>query len=149
MKAELEYIENHKQSFLTKKIIRKSRPLLSQAWHYHPEIELCLTLKSSGKRFIGNNISNYFKNDLVLLGKNIPHGFTTNLFCKQIVVQFKQSAFGDTFFEKPELRNVKQMLNQSNYGLYFFGKSVNKVKKNIIALAEESNPMQKFLLYNG
>ncbi|MEM6700239.1 MAG: AraC family transcriptional regulator, partial [Bacteroidota bacterium] len=73
MKPEYEIIaEPPERSFTAKIVARKSRPLLSQAWHYHPEIEICFTKESSGKRFVGNQISDYEVGDLVMFGANLP-----------------------------------------------------------------------------
>lgn len=122
MKPEYEQILNTAaHSFITKKVIRASRPLLTQAWHYHPEIELCFTATSQGKRFMGNNISNYAEGDLVLIGSNLPHGFTTSKKTEQYVFQFKMDFLGETFFNTKELRQILSMLKQANRGIQFFG----------------------------
>ena len=42
-------------------------------WHYHPEFELTYISNSQGVRYVGNNIENFYENDLVLLGSNLPH----------------------------------------------------------------------------
>lgn len=42
-------------------------------WHYHPEIELTFILQGEGTRIVGNSIEAFTSNDLVLVGKNIPH----------------------------------------------------------------------------
>src|SRR5690554_4882763 len=42
-------------------------------WHYHPEYELVLVNKSSGRRMVGDHIGYFDDDDLVLMGPNIPH----------------------------------------------------------------------------
>src|ERR1700709_2354523 len=42
-------------------------------WHYHPEFELTYISNIQGVRYVGNNIENFYENDLVLLGSNLPH----------------------------------------------------------------------------
>src|SRR3954470_18704850 len=46
-------------------------------WHHHPEYELTLTLNSRGQRFIGDHIGSYDDGDLVLIGPNLPHTWSS------------------------------------------------------------------------
>ncbi len=46
-------------------------------WHHHPELELTLTLNSRGQRFIGDHIGSYDDGDLVLIGPNLPHSWSS------------------------------------------------------------------------
>src|SRR5262245_946906 len=48
-------------------------------WHHHPEFELTLTLNSRGQRFIGDHVGTYEDGDLVLVGSNLPHTWSSNL----------------------------------------------------------------------
>ncbi len=132
MKPELEKIhEANQESFTAKTVIRRNRPLLTQAWHYHPEIEICYTKTSTGNRYVGNKISDYAVGDLVMFGSLLPHGFTTKQPCEQVVIQLNREFLGQGFFNKPELRNINSLLNQSNRGLQFYGKTSNKAVKVI------------------
>ena len=120
MKPEFEKITDPpERSFTVKTVIRESRPLLSQAWHYHPELEICFTEKSHGRRFVGNHITDYAEGDLVMFGPNLPHGFTTDYHCEQVVIQMTGDFLGNVFLEKPELRGVKSLFEQSRRGLEF------------------------------
>lgn len=132
MRPEYEVIvEAPEKSFTAKVVSREKRPLLSQAWHFHPEIEICFTRKSHGKRFVGNTISQYVEQDLVLFGSNLPHGFTTDMQCEQVVIQMDPSFLGTDFFEKPELRAVKYLLKQAKQGLEFGPQSKRRIKASI------------------
>ncbi|MEL7118219.1 MAG: AraC family transcriptional regulator, partial [Bacteroidota bacterium] len=120
MKPEYEkIIEPAERSFNAKIVNRESRPLLSQAWHFHPEIEICYTMKSSGRRFVGNQISDYKENDLVMFGSNLPHGFTTDVYCSQVVIQMTYDFLGEIFLGRPELRSIKQLFEDAKQGLEF------------------------------
>lgn len=122
MKPELEKIQDLQTgSFIAKKVVRDNRPLLAQAWHYHPEIEICYTKKSTGKRYVGNNISDYHEGDLVMFGSLLPHGFTTTHQCEQIVLQLNRDFLGDDFLLKSELRKINELLDASKMGLQFNG----------------------------
>jgi len=120
MRPEYEFIEGQLQrSFVSKYVIRDRRPLLTQAWHFHPEIEICFTYKSHGKRYVGNNISSYMPGDLVMIGSQLPHGFTTNERSEQVVIQFNNDFLGHSFLNKPELRKVQELIQDAKRGIYF------------------------------
>ena len=70
MKIQLETITSQDKSFSM-----MFNPRLSDLfyWHFHPEYELVYIEAASGTRHIGEHISTYEKNDLVLIGSNIPH----------------------------------------------------------------------------
>ncbi|MBD8595932.1 MULTISPECIES: helix-turn-helix domain-containing protein [unclassified Pseudomonas] len=46
-------------------------------WHHHPEYELTLTLNSRGHRYISNDVAPYEDGDLVLVGPNVPHSWSS------------------------------------------------------------------------
>ena len=46
-------------------------------WHHHPEYELTLTLNSRGHRYISNDVALYDDGDLVLVGPNVPHSWSS------------------------------------------------------------------------
>ena len=147
MKPEYEKIvEKPDRSFTIKLVNRKSRPNLNQAWHFHPEIEICYTLKSNGRRFVGNQISDYHAGDLVLLGSNLPHGFTTDENTYQVVIQMHQDFLGEMFMDRPELREVKALFNESKRGLQFSDLTRKKAHKLINRLVKTEGLQQLVIL---
>jgi len=129
MKPEFEkIIEPAERSFSAKVVQRANRPLLSKAWHYHPELEICLTLESEGRRFVGNQIDDYRVNDLVMFGSNLPHGFTTDVACKQVVVQMNEDFLGEDFLTRPEVSSIKNLFKKARRGLEFQGKVKKKCR---------------------
>lgn len=130
MKPEYEkIIEPAERSFTAKVVSRKSRPLLRQAWHFHPELEICYTLKSEGRRFVGNQIADYHEGDLVMMGTNLPHGFTTDVYCSQIVVQMTENFLGRDFLNTPETRPIRALFQRAGQGLSFQGATRKKSRK--------------------
>ncbi|TFF37130.1 AraC family transcriptional regulator [Mucilaginibacter psychrotolerans] len=97
-------------------------PSFDFVWHYHPEYELTLILKSKGKRFVGDSYENYEAGDLVLLGPMLPHswvsGANMNDNCEAIVIQFSQ-IFIDPLFGYPEMKEVRTLLANAKNGLHF------------------------------
>ncbi len=55
------------------RVTRHCLPHFLKVWHYHPELELVLSLKSTGTRFVGDSIKKFEAGDVVLIGKNLPH----------------------------------------------------------------------------
>lgn len=138
MKPEFEKVSGVPQrSFLVRTVRRNSRPELKSAWHYHPEIEICYTRESRGKRFVGNQIGGYKKLDLVVFGPNLPHGFTTDMYSEQVVIQMNKDFLGERFFELPELNRVKTLFEDSSRGLLFYGKAQQEAGKLIDRIEEK------------
>lgn len=132
MKPEYEKIQVQPlHSFLTRIVERPERLLLKEAWHFHPELEICLTEKSEGKRFVGNSIEDYRQGDLIMVGANLPHGFITKHPSRQIVIQMKQDFLGDVFLEKPETKVIQELFFKAKRGLQF-GKKVGREANNKI-----------------
>ncbi|MEJ7589814.1 MAG: AraC family transcriptional regulator [Ferruginibacter sp.] len=112
-------------------------------WHFHPEYEIVLVTESTGKRFIGDNISNFKPGNLVLLGSNLPHLYRNDakyydpkstLRAKSIVVHFSEASFGEVFFLMPELKKVKQLLKKSLQGIEITGHTNGVVSKQLFEL---------------
>jgi AraC-like DNA-binding protein len=132
MKPEFEQVRRKStQSFAIKIVKRDSRPLLTKAWHYHPEIEICYTPVSNGKRYVGNNISDYREKDLVVLGPNLPHGFTTYDKCEQYVIQFRNEFLGTDFLDTAEMEAINSLLTRSKRGLYYTGNQIEEIDERI------------------
>ncbi|MCB0435542.1 MAG: AraC family transcriptional regulator [Mangrovimonas sp.] len=98
-------------------------------WHYHPELELTLITKGQGTRFVGDNISPFGDNDLVLVGENLPHHWVSitneNTSVGAVVIQFPKSIF-EAF---PECDPFKLLFNKTLQGLHFTKPSQAIIKK--------------------
>lgn len=106
-------------------------------YHFHPEIELTWIRNSSGKRFVGVNISNYESDDLVLLGANIPHCWQSNIEtslnnAQAVVIQFCSDFVGDTFLKLPELKKIQELLEKSKAGILILGDTKATITSKIV-----------------
>lgn len=97
-------------------------------WHFHPEIQITLSLKSEGHRIVGDNISPLHDGDLVLVGSNLPHVWhqdesrrTDGRGVRAIVVRFLDTFLGSDFLARPELDGVRSLLRRSSRGLQVHG----------------------------
>jgi AraC-like DNA-binding protein len=141
-----EILDLKKQSFLIKKVVRKNRLSLSAAWHYHPEIEICYTKKSTGKRYVGNHISKYEEGDLVLFGSYLPHGFTTTEKTNQTVLQFREDFLVQPTRPLEELSELKLLFKKAKRGLEIKGNTKIKVIK-IIKRLKIKKGLKRYILF--
>lgn len=103
-------------------------PYFLNIWHYHPELELVVILKSEGTCFVGDSIEKVAVGDVILIGKNLPHMWLNDdgYFnkdekdsAKAIAIHFKQNYLGDAFFETPEMTHLLDLFNRAKRGLKF------------------------------
>ena len=110
-------------------------------WHYHPEFELVYVNEGAGKRQVGTHLSHYRNGDLILIGSNLPHcGFTRSLQGSQreTLIQWRLDAFGEGFFQIPELKPVLRLFEQAKSGMVFHGED----KRTIGAVLESMQGLQ-------
>lgn len=111
-------------------------------WHYHPEYELTLITKGSGKRLVGDSYENFESGDLVLIGSGLPHTWVSNTVKKSkssaVVIQFSEQ-FIQSFLQWPEFADINRLLAESSYGMYFPVKHSRAIAEDIIALPGKKN----------
>jgi AraC-like DNA-binding protein len=112
-------------------------------WHFHPEYQLTLVLRSRGHRMVGDNITPLRPGDLVLVGSNLPHVWhqeeTGRAGARDevhaIVVRFLDTFLGEDFLALPESDALKQLLRRSARGLQVLGKTRAAVEQRLQRLA--------------
>ncbi len=100
----------------------------NHTWHFHPQYELSLILKGSGKRFIGDHIGIFNPGDMVLIGPNVPHCWISDDEQKEnemLVVQFDPLFLGEPFYSIPEARAIKTLLTASRQAIIFARESLH------------------------
>ncbi len=112
-------------------------------WHYHPEYEIVLVLESTGKKFVGSNISNFKPGDLCMIGAYLPHYYRNDeqfyakdasIRARSLVIHFLEDFMGGNFFDLPECQAIKNLLERSKLGLNFGPQTVEKVAAKIEGL---------------
>src|ERR1700722_877409 len=76
MKPAYEHVEFGQDCSL--RVYHRRLPRIPFEWHHHPEYELTLTMNSHGKRYIGDAVSDYEAEDLVLVPPDLPHTWSSN-----------------------------------------------------------------------
>ncbi|PKQ44635.1 AraC family transcriptional regulator [Confluentibacter flavum] len=109
-------------------------------WHYHPELELVVIIKSSGTSFIGDSIEKFEEGEVVLIGKNLPHKWlnddvyfleNSKLNAKAVAIHFREEFLGTLFEKAPEMISISKLLQKSSQGIKFIGLEKKLIDKII------------------
>ncbi|MGV3706428.1 MAG: AraC family transcriptional regulator [Arcticibacter sp.] len=123
------------------------RPRFDTIWHYHPELELHLTIRGEGVRFIGDNISNFSSGELILLGENLPHTWRckdeyfaadSNLEVEAIVIHFLPDCLGKDILHLPEAYLIPKLLEKAKQGMVIHGESKDKLRELMFSAIDAS-----------
>jgi AraC-like DNA-binding protein len=141
---------NNGNSFLVRTFEVKA---FTAPYHFHPEYELTLILKGSGKRYVGSHMAGYAAGDLVLLGPNLPHCWKTEhmipgkINAGSVVIQFSHEFLGDDFFNRTELQHIHRLLEKSSSGIQFLKRTAGGARRKIMELAGTTHAFKKLLLF--
>jgi AraC-like DNA-binding protein len=145
MKPALEHLPKEKDdSFVVKYFDYNFYPT---PWHYHPEYEIVMVTESTGKRFIGDHISDFGPGNLAFLGPNIPHTYRNDdkyyvegskLRAKSIVIHFTEASLGNDFLDLPEARLLHKLFDRSLYGLDIRGATHQRISKKLFDIVSFS-----------
>lgn len=97
--------------------------------HFHPEFQFTLIQKGFGNCLVGDQMIEFSEGDVFFLGSNLPHLFKCDktfydnpgIGVYAISVFFRKEAFGDTFFQLPELGMIGHLLKRAGRGLVIKG----------------------------
>jgi YesN/AraC family two-component response regulator len=142
LKPQLERIDPEFGASFTVRSFNSSIEGELPTWHFHPEIELAYIQDGSGKRHIGSHLSYYKTGDLIMIGPNLPHLGFTNRFAKgqkEVVVQMLKDFLGKDFFNVPEMKDIKVLLERSKNGIRFHGNTKRRVGERLNDLVYMNN----------
>ncbi|MBC6109963.1 helix-turn-helix domain-containing protein [Pedobacter fastidiosus] len=113
--------------------------------HFHEEFELNLILNAPGaKRIVGDNIEEITDMELVLVGPNLSHVWTTHN-CKseeitEVTIQWHKDLFDDKMLRRNQLSFIRKMFERSVRGILFPRETIEKVHQRILDI----NQLQGF-----
>lgn len=119
-------------------------------YHFHPEYELTLILKGTGKRFVKSQIGTFKEGDLTFLAPNIPHFWKSEEVVKgeinahSIVIQFAEGFLGGKLLHMPEFKKILALFKECQKGLYFFGEEREMVKNMMQEMFEMKDNFKRF-----
>ncbi len=110
-------------------------------WHYHPEVELTFIVRGRGIRFVGDSAEEFAEGDLCLLGANTPHCWASHRDAepgvRSLVVHFRPEAWGEPFWQVPELRGLGRLLRDAGPGLEVSGAARSQVEQLFVLLQQQ------------
>lgn len=112
-------------------------PYFETPYHQHDEYELMVIKKGHGTAFVGDYIGEYKEGDVYLHGSNLPHWFrkkNEKQTGASMVVQFKDDFLGKGFFDIPEMKQIKQLLNNSARSIFCRGELKKSIQKQLIEI---------------
>jgi AraC-like DNA-binding protein len=121
-------------------------------WHYHPEYELHLIQRSSGKMFVGDFIGNFHPGTVVLTGPNLPHNWVSDIARgeevkdRDMLIQFSDELLRDLMRVSPELEEMEPLLDDARYGIEFDGDTAKLVARNLRRIGQATGT-RRFLLF--
>lgn len=137
-------------SFRVKEIDCNYYPTL---WHYHPEYEIVLVTESTGKRFIGDHLSEFQPGNLALIGPNLPHYYRNEdkylapgatLHARAIVIHFTEASLGEDLLNLPEAARLRKLFERAVCGLDVTGSTQKKVSQKLHDITQLSG-MRRWL----
>jgi|EP00388_Colpodella_angusta_P009535 AraC-like DNA-binding protein len=130
------------------------KPDFGNIWHYHPELELHYNIKGEGVRFIGDNISNFASDEMVLLGENLPHTWrckeeyfqnNPDLNVEAMVIHFLPDCLGKYLFNLPEAYLIPKLFEKAKSGMIIFGKTKEELAK-LMAKAVHATNLDRIII---
>src|SRR5690606_11868182 len=126
---------------------------LDDPWHFHREYELILIEKSSGTKFIGDNVSYFGPGNLSLIESNIPHllrnhaeyhSGTQKQGDQLTYIHFTINFLGEHFFDIPEMKMIRRLLEKPSLALEIHGKTRDYTVRKLQEMSEQ-RPEQRLL----
>lgn len=123
-------------------------------WHYHPEYELHLIQRTSGKMFVGDYIGNFQPGTLVLSGPNLPHNWVSDIAHgeevkdRDMLIQFSDGVLRDLMRVCLELEEIDGLLDDARCGIEFHGETA-RLGARFLRRIGQATPTRRMLLFLG
>ena len=109
-------------------------------WNYHPEYELHLIRKGTGKFIVGDHIGTFEAGHVALVGSGLPHDWVSDLEPGEVLegrdalIQFDGKWVEQATSVIPEMAEIKPLLEQSSRGIEFLGFTATAAAASIDAM---------------
>jgi len=102
-------------------------PDLLARWNVHPEVEIHLIRRGTGRYLIGDVGGAFGPGHLALIGPNLPHDWISDLPAgtripeRDVVIHFDERWLRQCQVAIPELRPLDRLLHRAAHGVEYFG----------------------------
>lgn len=119
--------------------------------HFHNVHEIAWILKGSGKRIVGDNIEYFTDNDLVFIGRFLPHAsyigqdyVLTNQDFHALVIYFQPDWFNETLLNSTDFMRLNKLIREIERGIKIFGNTKVRTIRALTRL-RESNGLERIV----
>ncbi|HTN07357.1 AraC family transcriptional regulator [Agriterribacter sp.] len=137
------------ESKLFKVEFQKTSKEFYYPWHYHSELELAFIISGKGVRYVGNSIENFYEEELVLLGSNLPHTWNSTADQEQpvnaIVIYLKEEFFDKSWMQSIEFEAIRNLSTSMNKGIKVDSRVAAALKQKFFNLINAS-PFDKLMI---
>ena len=106
--------------------VNESKEFL-KLWHYHPEIEMVYIVQGTGTLYVGDFIGKFQKDNIFLLGSNLPHMFDSdkdqNENSKSIVLHINKKFLDKFLLIGMEYDFISYLMDISKRGIFINDKA--------------------------
>jgi len=113
-------------------------------WHHHPVFELTLIVRGHGTRLVGDTFETFGPGDLVLLGPDLAHTWTSGAENASPVEAYVVHFDHDDLAHWPESATLDRLLNRSHRGTVFSG-DLTEPRALLKSAACESRPLKQMI----
>jgi len=116
--------------------------------HQHEEIQISWIVKGEGTLVIGDSVSDYQQDDILVFGSNLSHVFKSDIIANEkslmLSLFFSKNAFGKNFFNLKAFEPLHSFFSKSDYG---FKVVSNKITiSSLFSKLKEASKLECFIL---
>ncbi|WP_340111259.1 helix-turn-helix domain-containing protein [Maribellus mangrovi] len=123
--------------------------------HQHVEFQITLIKKSTGNVVAGNQIISFQPGDIFVFGSGLPHALrndpeyyrnNSDLIAHAISIYFETEVFGESFWNLPETRSLKEYIRKAGRAIYYQAAFHPEEAKLIEAISSEKEVTRMILV---
>lgn len=120
-------------------------------WGHHPEYEVHLIQKTSGRYVVGDVIDSFDPGQLMMVGPNLPHYWISDLpreeriSDRDAVLHFSDEWIRGCQSAMQELGALEDLLARSRYGIEFLGESATLGAAALLRIGQATSGMERVI----